>query len=53
MITQKHSFNPFDAYLSVFEDFAPRSRPEVDLYWDVPFGKIEDQAGPLTSDADQ
>ena len=34
MINSTYSLYPFDACLSVFEDFTPRSRPDEELYWD-------------------
>ena len=42
MINSTYSLYPFDACLSVFEDFTPSSRPDEELYWD---GHCEGPAG--------
>jgi hypothetical protein len=47
MIKPTYSFYPFDAYLSVFEEYTPTAKPDEELYWEAGYGESADNAGNL------
>ena len=53
MIKPIYSFYPFDAYLSVFEEFTPTAKPDDELYWEVGYGESAANAGSLIPAAGQ